>query len=240
VNKRSQPSSLPLGVSGVELQARREQRLQTVALLRSGRTPLQIVAIADEAVRVADEAITEVRKQQPPRSASACEEGCAWCCHKTVGTAAPEVLHIAAHLRETLTPEEMQTTRARVQGLVEQRQALRPDRRSRSGLPCALLVDHRCSVYALRPMTCRGYNSSDARACERSLQPGNRGVVPLYAPQQRVCTFVLDGMRAGAAESGLDGELLELTAALHVALTEPDADQRWLVGENLFAPARLP
>jgi len=46
-------------------------------------------------------------------------------------------------------------------------------------------------------------------------------------------------MRAGLEESRLDGELLELTAALDIALTVPDAAERWLAGEKVFAPARL-
>jgi Fe-S-cluster containining protein len=149
------------------------------------------------------------------------------------------VLRIAAHLRQTLTPEQLHTTRARIKSLLEQRQALRSDRRSRARLPCALLVEDRCSIYSVRPLTCRGFNSSDARQCERSLEPGSQVVVPSYAPQQRLYTFVLDGMRAGLAESRLDGELLELTAALDIALTVPDAAERWLAGEKVFAPARL-
>jgi hypothetical protein len=46
-------------------------------------------------------------------------------------------------------------------------------------------------------------------------------------------------MRAGLAEARLDGELLELTAALDLALRVPDAAERWLAGEAVFAPARL-
>jgi hypothetical protein len=41
-------------------------------------------------------------------------------------------------------------------------------------------------------------------------------------------------------EARLDGELLELTAALHVVLEVPDAEARWLAGEAVFAPARMP
>jgi hypothetical protein len=54
-----------------------------------------------------------------------------------------------------------------------------------------------------------------------------------------LCTFVLDGQRAGLEESRLDGELLELTAALDIALATPDATERWLAGEAVFRAARL-
>ena len=52
-------------------------------------------------------------------------------------------------------------------------------------------------------------------------------------------TFVLDGMRAGLSESGLQGDRVELTAALRIALEVPDAAERWLAGEAVFAPAPL-
>src|SRR5581483_5166621 len=96
-----------LGANGTDLEARREQRLKTVALLRTSRAPLQMVAVAEQAEATADAAIREALTQQPPRLPLACREGCAWCCYKTVGTAAPEVLRIAAHLRQTRTPEQL-------------------------------------------------------------------------------------------------------------------------------------
>ena len=47
-------------------------------------------------------------------------------------------------------------------------------------------------------------------------------------------------MRAGLEESGVKGDLLELTAALRIALEEPEAPERWLAGQAVFAPARMP
>jgi Fe-S-cluster containining protein len=222
------------------MEARRAERLKTAGLLQSGRTPLRVVAIAEQAVEIADAAVRDAIAREPPRVPPACREGCAWCCYKTVGTAAPEVLRIAAYLRQMLSPEQLRALQVRASELAEQRRALRPDRRARARLPCPLLVEDRCSAYPVRPLTCRGYNSTDARKCEQSLEPGSQVVVPSYAPQQRLCTFVLDGMRAGLAEARLDGELLELTAALDIALRVPDAAERWLAGEVVFAPARLP
>jgi hypothetical protein len=46
-------------------------------------------------------------------------------------------------------------------------------------------------------------------------------------------------MRAGLEESNLKGTLLELTAALRIVLTVPDAVERWLNGEAVFAAAKL-
>ena len=102
-----------------------------------------------------------------------------------------------------------------------------------------MLVENRCSAYPVRPLTCRGYNSSDARRCEQALDPDSGVEAPVYWPQQRLTTFVLDGLRAGLDESRLDAGLLELTAALRIALETPDVQARWLAGEGVFGPARL-
>jgi hypothetical protein len=121
----------------------------------------------------------------------------------------------------------------------EQRRALKAGGRAAARLPCPLLVGHRCAAYAVRPLTCRGFNSRDARRCELSLDPRNHVSVPAYAPQLRLTTFVLDGMRAGLVGPGLNGDLLELSGALRIALEVPDALERWLAGEPVFARARM-
>jgi len=240
-SRKQNPASAPvgMGVTGAEMEARRAARLQTVALLQSQRTPLPVVELAQQAVQVAEAAIRDAMTHDPPRAEAACREGCAWCCYKTVGTAAPEVLRIAAYLRQTLSAEEFRVAQERAAQLAEQRRGLQRDQRSRANLPCALLVDQRCSAYPVRPLTCRGYNSSDAQQCEQSLELGRKVVVPNYAPQQRLTTFVLDGLRAGVAATRRQGDLLELTAALRIALTLPDVEARWLAGEAVFASARL-
>ena len=64
--------------------------------------------------------------------------------------------------------------------------------------------------------------------------------IPVYEPQLRIATFVLDGMRAGLAEANLFAELLELTAATLIALSNPDAFEQWRLGEPVFVATRLP
>jgi Fe-S-cluster containining protein len=224
---------------GAELGARRDQRVYTAEQFRHSRTPLQVIEVTRHAGAVADQAVRAALKETPPPAPLACREGCAWCCYKPVGTAAPEVLRIVAYLRDTLSPEQGEQLRERVRSAAERRRQLGPARARRAALPCPLLVEGRCSAYPVRPLTCRGYNSSDARRCERSLGPDSAVEVPVYWPQQRLTSFVLDGLRAGLEESRLDAGLLELTAALRIALETPDAQERWLEGVGVFGPARL-
>lgn len=225
-------------LGGLELDARRQVRQQTVEKLKGGRTPLIVVDVAEDATTLSEAMVDQAKARLPP-PALACKEGCDWCCYQRVGAAAPEVFRIIAYLRQTLSPAEFEELRARVIAADTRRRALKASGGSAARLPCALLVEHRCAAYAVRPLTCRGFNSRDAHACELSLDPRRRLPVPAYTPQLWLNTFALDGMRAGLDESGLKGDLVELGAALRIALQEPAAVERWLEGEALFATARM-
>lgn len=225
---------------GQELEVRRTLRLQTTELLKGQRTALQVIDSVRRADEMVDGLIAQSLERDPPRPPLACQEGCDWCCHKRVGTAAAEVLRIADFMRTTFTPEQLQATRQRVEELQERRHQLREDRWLAVRQPCSLLVDHRCSVYEVRPLTCRGYNSSDARKCEQSVQQREPVDVPVHQVVQRLAVFALDGLRAGQAECGLQADLLELNAALRICLDQPDAGHRWLAAEDVFATARMP
>jgi Fe-S-cluster containining protein len=237
-NKRDRRA--PRDAEGLEFEGRRAQRLQTAEILNQGRTPLQVIEVAKTAANLADQAIRTAMARVPPQPPIACQEGCAWCCHKLVGTTIPEVIRIVEYLRDKLSTDELQATQERIIQTDEQRRSLKEDRWKAARLPCSLLVNNRCSVYPVRPVTCRGYNSSDPKACERTVKVRELVEVPTYSPQHRVAAFVLDGMRAGLAESGLPNEHLELTAALRIAFTTLNALERWLAGEPLFALAKLP
>ena len=54
----------------------------------------------------------------------------------------------------------------------------------------------------------------------------------------RVPSAVLAGLGSAARDAGRDGALLELVAALRIALDHPDAAARWEAGRPVFAPAR--
>jgi Fe-S-cluster containining protein len=225
-------------ISGLELDARRLQRLKATEVLQGGRTPLKLIEVAKEGAAIAEQTVRQAMQADPPVP-SACKEGCDWCCHLTVGTSVPEVVRIVTYLRQTLSPEELRATQEQVAKNDAERRQLPPNRRAAARLPCGLLVGHRCSAYLVRPLTCRGFNSADASRCEQFVTSRARVEIPAYQPQQRVMTFVLDGTRAGLQAVGLKDDLLELNAALRIALEQPDAIDHWLAGQPVFATARL-
>ena len=112
--KKSVPAKGEIGdLDGREFDARRTGRVQTAQILKTGRTPLQVIEVAERAAGLAEDAIDSAKKTYPPPR-SACKEGCDWCCYLRVGTAVPEVIRIFAYLQQTRSPEELQTLRERV------------------------------------------------------------------------------------------------------------------------------
>jgi Fe-S-cluster containining protein len=209
------------------------ERLTVVAILTEGRTPEKLTEVADNARACADTLTRTFLEKLPPSRPIACKEGCAWCCRLHVTLTVPEVIAIADYLRATLPATELESLKARVTELDQETHGLNPWQRARTGLPCALLVEGRCSVYPVRPLACRGWNSYDAARCEQ-------GVLALqaYGPQLYACSTVRLGMRQGLGQAGLSGADLELTAALRIALENPDVAKQYLAQEPVFAEAR--
>jgi hypothetical protein len=150
------------------------------------------------------------------------------------------VLRIVAHLRESLDPAALAALTARV-GLTDTHtRGMTRAERARAGIPCPLLAeDGACSVHAVRPLLCRGWTSLDAGACERHFaDPDRAPVAPAFAVGYELASAVLAGLGRAALDAGRDGALLELTAALRIALTHPDAAARWEAARPVFAPAR--
>ena len=204
--------------------------------LAEGKTLPHVITLVEDAVQFAG----LLTREHASGEQAACRAGCAWCCSTTyVSTSAPEVIRIAEHLRATRSPEELAALVERLARREERIGAMNEERRRYARIPCALLVNNRCSVYDVRPLACRGIISSDAAACEASYRSGWVRQIPNGPRHLGISVGVRMGMRKALDDAGLDGAQLDLNAALRIALTTPDVAERWLSGEPIFAPAHL-
>lgn len=179
-------------------------------------------------------------KEHPPPSPIECKDGCSWCCYVKVTVCAPEVIRIVDYLRRTLRADELERVHARVIEANEKTRGLTSEEREQLQIVCPLLVDHRCSVYPVRPLPCAGWVSLEVDVCKRGYETTEAGaeVFPeTYPPQHETYRAVQAGMGLGVAQEGLDGSVLELIAALRVALDRPNASERWAQGRQVFSPA---
>jgi hypothetical protein len=194
------------------------------------RQPERLYEAVDEAF--AQGAAQMTRNPTSP-AALACRQGCSFCCHRPVGTNAASVLHIAAWLRSRLSPGELEEVRARVAALDDKTHGSTWTLHDRPPYACAFLVDGSCSVYEVRPLVCRAWNSASADACELGLRQ-DFVEMPFDLFQRTVFGAVERGLQLAASDAGLDGRDLEFTAAIRIALQREDACKAWLDGEPVF------
>jgi len=171
-----------------------------------------VVRAAADVAQFCDEAMAIVTDEYRPPLA--CHSGCSFCCRKPgVLASLPELIRIVTHLRETGTDG----VAARARGYVTQVGDRDPHAPTPDEVVCPLLVDGRCSVYALRPLVCRAYNSTSVDACREALRD-QRALVPIFAMLRDVSDGATVGQAAALADVGLDRAVFDLGTALHVLL----------------------
>jgi Fe-S-cluster containining protein len=170
---------------------------------------------------------------------TACSKGCSYCCHMRAVVTAPEVLRIAAFIEETFSVEEREALAGRVAATDKQARGMSDEEWGEARVPCPLLVDNECSIYSVRPLDCRAYNSHSVAACRDAFESYAEWDVPVDAEHQSSYKCVQAGLIQALAGSGRSASLLELTAALRILLEDPNAAVRWRAGENVFAAAEL-
>ena len=161
-----------------------------------------------------------------------CAKGCAICCHVAVSALAPEVFHIASTMRAQHAAD-LEARRARIRASAGSTHGLSDFERARRKLPCALLENNMCTVYNARPGPCRSMTSISLRACQSAFSGAN---VPIPTP--KVWTTLrnahLQALMAALTAADLSSESYDLNEAVLVPLDNPDAEARWLKGEDVF------
>ncbi|MEZ4834543.1 MAG: YkgJ family cysteine cluster protein [Caldilineaceae bacterium] len=212
---------------------RQAEREQALRILSKKKSRARLIELVDEAVGLAEMEISQISMFR-----TACEAGCAWCCYQRVSASPAEVLRIADYLRRTCSPEELDDLRARLTATDAHTRGLSTQDRLALRVLCPLLVDGRCSIYHVRPLTCRGYTSSDVDACRRKVdEPETHVHIDADPIRYFFCQGVLNGIDDGLLANELEGGLVELIAALSIALNDDGALLRWLRGDRVFTGA---
>jgi len=167
-----------------------------------------------------------------------CAKGCAFCCYVPVSALAPEIFLVANTIRARPASERDMST-ARIRGAMQAMRGLSRYERLRQKLACGLLENNSCSAYSARPGPCRGMASTSMRACERAFGGAS---VPVPTPMvwSTVRNAHLQALMAALTAVDLSSESYELNEGVAVALDTPNAESRWLKGEDvLTGVARL-
>jgi Fe-S-cluster containining protein len=202
--------------------ALQRQTAQTIQALQSNRTNAGVLQLAEQVHSAMSTAIDAL----PSKAQHACAPGCFFCCYLPVDVLAPEAFRIAAHLKQTRSPGELAELVYRLGA---------PGGHDPGTRPCVFLDRGRCSIYEVRPMVCRGYNSLSKERCEAYYHDAS---VDLKGTKDRVAGSMAetmeDGIIAGLNALGLDAQWYELSSAVLRALETADGAERWARGEGVF------
>lgn len=190
---------------------------------------------ASETARLAHRLFESSLAANPSPDKLACRMGCAHCCHHYVSVSAPEALLLARAIRATekeqptLAMPHLATRLAAAAGRT-------PAERQGKRIPCPLLIDGACSVYGERPMVCRQTVARDIDLCRREADGEDVRVpaVPRYLAHASNSGVA---MMAAMLANSRTPFFYELAGAVRIALELPDAEKRWLAGEDIFADA---
>ena len=202
--------------------ALQRQKAATIHILQSDRTNAAALRLADQVHGAMSAAIDAL----PSKAQHACAPGCFFCCYLPVDVLAPEAFRVAAHLKRTRSAGELAELVYRLGG---------PGGHDPGTRPCVFLDQGRCSIYEVRPMVCRGYNSLSKERCEAFYHDTS---VDLKGTKDRVAGDMAeameDGIIAGLNALGLDAQWYELSSAVLRALETTDGPERWARGEAVF------
>lgn len=159
----------------------------------------------------------------------ACRAGCTWCCYFSVDVRAVEVFRILDSIEREFTSEQRARVYAEIRANSAALRGLDELERMRRNVKCPFLVEGRCSIYALRPQTCRNYHATSAEGCRQSYeQPENLEIDPEFAPYvYQAGAAHVDAATAALRDAGYDVNVYEMNEAFDAAIADPDARQRF-------------
>ena len=196
-------------------------------LLRDRGSPSPCGDVVQHLVRLYD-------RSAPTTPAIVCKKGCGHCCSQSVMVTAPEAFHVAAQLQgRAATAAAVADASARIV-------ALSPELRWRDWPRCPLLVDESCSVYAARPLGCHAFVSLRLESCLAAFQAREEPNIPMPRLNSDMLQACRVALYAAMRLAGLQARSYEMTPAVEAILRTPNAETRWLKGEDVLAGAGRP
>jgi hypothetical protein len=221
--------------AGMDLRAPSgDQSWQVIAATRilidilKGHAPLR----ASKAAEKANEFFESSIKRNATGVKIECAKGCAYCCYVAVSALAPEVFLIANTIR---AQPDFDARSIRIHAVERATHRLGGYERAQRKLPCALLGENNaCTVYDARPGPCRGVTSASVRHCHAAFN-GAAVSIPTPMVWSTLRNAQVQALMAALTAVELPAESYELNEAVCLALDNPDAETRWLKGEDVFA-----
>lgn len=182
------------------------------------------------ALRLASATIDQATSRDTP----ACTRGCDHCCHFAISASAPEVFHVARALKAGGSATAPLV--ARIGERSHDIAGMNLEAVMSACLPCPLLTNGTCGIYAARPIVCRQFMSRSAEACAAA-RAGQTIEIPVLRGAINAGVLARNLLIAATDALDRDRRCYELTSALQIALLEPDVEKRWLAGSDVLGSA---
>jgi Fe-S-cluster containining protein len=165
----------------------------------------------------------------PDAGTLACCAGCTFCCYFTVDVRVVEVFRILDFVERSFTAEEKARAYGEVRANAAVLETLDENARMSRNVKCPFLSQGRCTIYAVRPQSCRNYHATNVAGCRQSYEdPGNAEIDPDFAPYvYQAGGAHVEAFSTAMREAGYDVSAYELNCALDAALSSSDARERF-------------
>jgi Fe-S-cluster containining protein len=202
-------------------------------------SPQEFDCAAETALTLFDELNGKIIEERGVKLA--CGEGCGVCCSLRVDVFAHEVFLIARYIRSHFSAREITNLFGRLAAHSQEVTPLTPFEHATKNIRCPLLLDNRCTVYAVRPHSCRRHHSQNFSVCQYTFDHPADLESPA-AHDRDLFRALTEAMQTNIDvyfELGFDITIYELGTALHEALHDPETWQRWRRREQAFMHASV-
>jgi len=171
--------------------------------------------------------------------ATECREGCTHCCNLRVVAFPHEIISIYLFLKNTLSKGDLREIKEKILTQYSIIEPLTKDEHFTTNVECPLLINNKCSVYPVRPISCAGYHSlSEAVCIDSNNNPEIVGAEDGGIPQIETIQEELSVQHAVATQvierNKDDVEQYELIMALYNVFKKPALIQKWKSGRKLL------
>jgi uncharacterized protein len=165
-----------------------------------------------------------------------CVPGCGYCCHLRVSISVAEALIILGYLQEH---DQQYKYKERVKNLrapLAQRAVSDNSWWLENSIPC-LFLDPKtllCTIYEVRPFTCRAYHSLDIQQCKAGFFNRTEIAIPCYPDFKRSRELYSVAFELALADLGLQSDQFELSSTIGLFLQSPHQVKEWAQGKRVL------
>jgi Fe-S-cluster containining protein len=214
------------------------ERINTVAATTHRQTTTALEKARDSATcsalccRLADSIDAELEAVKAAGAPVACATGCTFCCHLRVGVFPHEAIALFHYLRTSLPPLDAAVIEQRIIDNAQAIDGMTVQEHYAARLPCAFLVEGRCSVHEIRPSSCASYHSLSRDRCKHGFDhPEGMGTPANSRPASlqltAFCDAVTEATQAGLEDAGLAARKSELHQLVRALIQSSGVIERW-------------